>query len=70
MFLAARDDEMPSDKDKPWAYVLTLGDGVYPEEAGVVVARVERRVRMADLSRGIGQRLSQGRHHVRTWQKQ
>lgn len=57
-------------QDKPRASVLTLGDGVYSEEAGVVVARVERRVRMADLSRGVGQRLPQGRNDIRAWSKQ
>lgn len=46
---------------------LTWGDGIDPEEARVVVARVERRVRVAYLPRRHGQRLPQGRDHVGAW---
>lgn len=46
---------------------LTWGNGVYPEEAGVVVARVERRVGVAYLPRRHGQRLPQGRNDVGAW---
>lgn len=46
---------------------LTLGDGVDTEQARVVVARVERSVRVAYLPRRHRQRLPQGGNHVCPW---
>lgn len=46
---------------------LTWGNGVDPEEARVVVARVEGCVGVANLPRRHGQRLPQGRNDVGAW---